>query len=142
MAPCAAGAASSTSTTLRRSWESCPRAAASASRSSCYCAALGSALADLSRNSHAHLTNVQLPGHASGLVTVDRAIERVLAGLQRHGDSGLPALTDHRALSADSALDRDVVLQRRRIGHGDRDLAGFGAELGRVELQLRLVGLQ
>src|SRR5437763_8885990 len=104
MARCDARAASSTSTTPPRSWASCPRAGASASRSCCFCGASACALAD-----------VQLAVHAGCLVAIDRAVERVLARLQVECDNGLATLTDDRTLLVDTALDGDVVLQGRRI---------------------------
>src|SRR3954453_532510 len=129
MARCAARAASTTSTTPRRSWACCPRAAAWVSQCCCCCGASACALAD-----------VQLAVHAGGLVAVDRAVERVLARLQVERDGGLAALSDGLALAAGAALDGDVVLQGRGIGHRDRDLARLRGERFLVELQLLRVG--
>src|SRR3954451_7515423 len=102
----AAHAASSTSTTQPRRWDSCRAAAGSASRSSCCYAASGCA----------RLADVELAVHARGLVAVDRAIERVLARLQVDAHGRLAALADDLALLVDAALQGDVVLEGGRVG--------------------------
>src|SRR5215212_10179804 len=118
---CAAPAASTTSMTQPRSWASSPLAAGWVSRSCSCCGASGCGLAD-----------VELAGHPGALVAVDRAVERVLARLQVDRDRRPAALTDDVTLLVDAALDRDVVLKRRRVVHRDRDLAGLRGERGLV----------
>src|SRR5215203_4159890 len=67
---------------------------------------------------------------------VDRAVERVLAGLQLGRRRRLPALLDGLAVLVDAAaLDAHRVRDRRRVVHHDRDLAGLGLELVLVELE-------
>src|SRR3954451_4994017 len=100
MARSAARAASKNFTTLQPSGASCPHGAGWANRFFCCCGASACALAD-----------VQLAVHAGGLVAVDRAVERVVARLQGHGDSRRTTLARQGALRVGASVDGDVVLK-------------------------------
>src|SRR3954447_14684955 len=63
--------------------------------------------------------------HAAGLVTGDRAEERVGAGLEADRELRGAARADDRPLALDGSPDPDVVLDRRLVRHLDRDVAGF-----------------
>src|SRR3954453_6894929 len=74
--------------------------------------------------------------HAGLLVAVDRAVELVLAWLQRHGHPRGAAVADGRAVLVDAvALDRDRMRQGGGVLHDDRHPAGLRAQIGLVELQ-------
>src|SRR5205807_752644 len=85
-----------------------------------------------------HLLDGEGPRHPCRLVSVDRAVERVLPGLQVNGEGRLPTGAHRRAVLVDAVpLDRDAVLDagRRRVVHYDRDLAGLRLEARGRELQ-------
>src|SRR5215218_6314998 len=63
------------------------------------------------------------------------AEELVAAWLQRGAEARVAALADDGALPLRRPGDRDVVLDRRRVGHRDRDLAGLRGRLAERERQ-------
>src|SRR5580765_3387924 len=68
--------------------------------------------------------------HPGRLVVVDVAEERVGAGLQEHGERRDAAVRDDRPLLGEAvALDRDVVRDRRLVGHLDRHPAALRGQL-------------
>src|SRR3954463_16430716 len=74
--------------------------------------------------------------HAGLPVAVDRAVELVLAWLQRHGQPRGAAVADGLAVLVDAvALDRDRMRQGGGVLHDDRHPAGLRAQIGLVELQ-------